>query len=133
MTIFSHITLGVNDLDASMAFYDELMLILGYSRHSTGPTFAGYGDPKNAQLGIDSLWISKPIDGKSATYGNGTNVALLAANRDTVDAFHIKALELGATDEGKPGIRAEAHPNFYAAYVRDLDGNKLVVVCHEPK
>lgn len=131
--IFSHITLGVNDLESAIAFYDEIMAVLGHSRHSTGEAFAGYGHPENAQLGIDSLWILTPIDGQVATGGNGTNIALLAPDRQAVDICHKKALKLGAVDDGAPGIRAEAHPNFYAAYFRDFDGNKIVVVCHEPE
>jgi len=133
MAMFSHIILGVNDLEKSILFYDEIMPVLGHCRHSTGLTFAGYGHSSNAELGVDSLWINKPLDGEPATVGNGTNVAFIAADRNMVDAFHQKAIEMGAQDEGKPGIRAEAHSNFYAAYVRDPEGNKLVVVCHSPE
>ncbi|MDH3997577.1 MAG: VOC family protein [Desulfuromonadales bacterium] len=131
--MFSHITLGTNNLHKAIAFYDEVMSILGYSRQSTGETFAGYGDKENIHTGVNCLWIGKPINGEPATSGNGVNIALSATTRATVDAFYQKALELGGADEGMPGIREEAHPNFYAAYVRDLDGNKLVAVCHRPE
>lgn len=131
--MFSHIMLGVNDLNSALVFYDGVMSILGYYRESTGETIAGYGSKENIHTGIDCLWIGKPIDGALATAGNGINIAFLAASREVVDAFHKKAVELGGKDEGKPGIRKEAHPNFYAAYIRDLDGNKLVAVCHDPK
>ncbi len=130
--MFSHITLGTNDLKRAIRFYDGVMAVLGYKKHSTDDTFAGYGDPDDANLGVNSLWILIPADGQPATSANGMNVAFLANAREEVNEFHRKALELGGVDEGKPGIREEAHPNFYAGYVRDPDGNKLVVVCHRP-
>ena len=130
--MFSHVTLGTNDLQRAIHFYDGVMAVLGYRKHSTGETFAGYGDPDDANLGVNSLWILIPTDGQPATSGNGTNVAFIANTRERVDEFHRKALEVGGVDEGRPGIREEAHPNFYAGYIRDPDGNKLVVVCHHP-
>ena len=130
--MFSHISIGVNDLKKAMAFYDGIMPILGFSRQSTGETFAGYGDEEKIRTGIDCLWIGKPFNGEPAVPGNGTSVAFLASTRQVVEDFHKKAVELGGKNEGEPGIREEAHPNFYAAYVRDLDGNKLAIVCHDP-
>ena len=130
MDMFSHITLGVNNLEASIAFYDGVMHALGYECHSRGESFAGYGYPCDAKLGINSLWILTPINSKRASGGNGTNIAFNAPNRKTVREFHRVAIELGGTDEGLPGIREDVHTNFYAAYIKDLDGNKLVAVCH---
>ena len=128
--MFSHITIGVNNLDASMAFYDGVMAVLGYQRHSQGESFAGYGPADDSKFGTNSLWILKPYNGEPASGGNGTNIALSAPSRKSVREFHRVALELGGQDDGAPGIREEAHPNFYAGYIVDLDGNKLVVVCH---
>ena len=128
--MYSHVTLGVNDLDASIAFYDGVMNALGYERHSVGESFAGYGHPDDAMLGNNSLWILTPINGEQASGGNGTNIAFNAQNRKTVRDFHRVAIKLGGTDDGQPGIREEAHTNFYAGYIIDLDGNKLVAVCH---
>lgn len=133
MNMFSHMMLGTNDLQKAIDFYDGVMPTLGYGRHATGETFAGYGLKENIATGIDCLWIGTPLDGQPASSGNGANVALLASNRKMVDAFHRKAIKQGGTDEGEPGIRSGAHENFYATYVRDLDGNKLVVVCHSPE
>ena len=84
------------------------------------------------------LGVIKPLDGGSATAGNGVTVALAVETPDNVDALHRKAMELGAGDEGAPGLRRgtwvnrpnrtpAAIPAFYAAYFRDPDGNKLVV------
>jgi predicted lactoylglutathione lyase len=69
----------------------------------------------------------RPYDGKPATVGNGVMVALAAGSRDNVDALYRKAMELGGKDEGPPGPRG--HSGFYAAYFRDLDGNKLNAFC----
>ncbi len=73
------------------------------------------------------LCIMKAYDGQSATVGNGVMVGIGADSRDQVDRVHKKALELGGSDEGSPGLRAEGGEGFYAAYFRDLDGNKLDV------
>ncbi len=83
-------------------------------------------------IGVNAMWILCPADGQPATPGNGVNTAFAAPNRAAVDLFHKVALEKGGTDEGAPGIRAENHPNFYAAFVRDLTGNKIVAVCNDP-
>ncbi|NNC38073.1 MAG: VOC family protein [Hyphomonadaceae bacterium] len=134
--MFSHITIGVNDLAHSISFYDVILSQLGLERHSTEESFAGYGEvtsdneePDNT--GVNSLWIMKPSNGKEAKGGNGTNIALLAESRDQVDAFYTAAINLGAINDGAPAIRNDAHDNFYACYVIDFDGNKLVAVCHK--
>jgi hypothetical protein len=73
------------------------------------------------------LCIMKPYDGRAATVGNGVMAGIAVDSRETVDRMHRKALELGGTDEGKPGLRSDGGEGFYAAYFRDLDGNKLDV------
>ena len=73
------------------------------------------------------LCIMKPYDGQPATVGNGVMAGIAADSRDQVDQIHKKAIELGGSDEGPPGLRAEGGDGFYAAYFRDLDGNKLDV------
>ncbi|NNF15724.1 MAG: VOC family protein [Gammaproteobacteria bacterium] len=131
--MFSHIGLGVNDIERSRSFYDGVMEVLGCNCHSSSDKWAGYGRPSDKTTGEDSLWIGVPLDGQPATHGNGTYVAINALNRQMVDQAYKMAISLGGADEGKPGIRAEAHPDFYAAYVRDPDGNKLAFVCHKTK
>lgn len=127
--MFSHVMLGTNNLSESIAFYDQVMPVLGYTRQDTGDTYAGYGKKEDIGAGVNCLWIGNPLDGQPATPGNGVNIALLAKTREQVDEFHALALENGGQDEGAPGLR-DIHPSFYAAYVRDPSGNKLVVVCH---
>lgn len=126
--MLSHVILGVNDVERSVEFYDAVLGALGYQRRWIDASGAGYGTEN--ELGIDTLWLTKPLDGGRATVGNGTNVALVAPSRSAVRGFHERALMLGGSSEGEPGIRTEAHPNFYAAYVRDPDGHKIVAVCH---
>jgi len=127
--MFSHICLGTNNLSESMAFYDQVMPVLGVSRQDTGDTYAGYGNQEDIGSGVNCLFIGNTFNGEPATAGNGVNIALLAQTRKQVDKFHQIALENGGQDEGAPGLR-DVHPNFYAAYVLDPTGNKLVVVCH---
>ncbi len=127
--MFSHIMLGTNDLVASRRFYDAVMPTLGCACHDAGDSYAGYGLQEDMGSGQNCLWLGLPADGKAATCGNGTNVALLAETREQVDRFYATALAAGALDEGAPGLR-DVHPHFYAAHIRDPDGHKLVVVCH---
>ncbi len=127
--MLSHVILGVNDVASAVEFYDDVLGVLGYERRWLADSGAGYGtgDP----LGIDTFWLNTPIDGAAASAGNGTNVAFVAPSRQAVREFHERAIALGGSCEGAPGIREEAHDNFYAAYVRDREGHKIVAVCHE--
>jgi len=116
--MIGYVTLGTNDLPKAVAFYDKLLGALGAKRMYETEQFVAWSAGEDAP----GLGITKPFDGKPATRGNGTMVALEAGSRDQVDALYKLAMELGATDEGKPGPRGDG---FYAAYFRDLDGNKL--------
>ena len=90
-----------------------------------GETFIAWAtDPARPAVSL-----IKPYDGNEATVGNGTMVAIVMDAPEKVDAFHARALELGGTDEGAPGLR---FGNFYAGYFRDLDGNKLNAFCMVP-
>ena len=120
--MISYVTLGTNKYEAAAAFYDALLGDIGASRVMEADTFIAWGvNPESAMLSI-----IKPADGNAATVGNGVMVAIGMDSTDKVDAFHARALELGGTNEGAPGQRFEG---FYAAYFRDLDGNKLNAFC----
>ncbi|MDD1792246.1 VOC family protein [Enterovibrio sp. ZSDZ42] len=127
MSVISHITLGTNDYERASAFYDAVLQPLGLTRVPKPP-----GKPplyaKDDQMPF--LYIYKPIDGRPATWGNGTHVAFKAETREAVDEFYVEALANGGADEGAPGLRDHFGPNYYAAYVRDPDGNKLQAVCY---
>jgi catechol 2,3-dioxygenase-like lactoylglutathione lyase family enzyme len=129
--MFSYISLGTRDLNRAIAFYDAALAPLGHAR------IADYDpDQTSAAWGLDDpgphLWVTAPLDGRPATAGNGTMVSFLARTRASVDAFHAAALQAGGTDEGAPGLRPHYGPHFYAAYVRDPDGNKVNAVCYQP-
>ena len=122
--MIGYVTLGTNDLAKAVAYYDELLAVLGGKRFMEfEDVFVAWAtDP--AAPGIA---VTKPFDKNPATVGNGTMVALAVDNTDKVQAVYDKALELGGTDEGAPGPRGDS--GFYAGYFRDLDGNKLNVFC----
>jgi catechol 2,3-dioxygenase-like lactoylglutathione lyase family enzyme len=126
--MYSHVTVGTNDIARALAFYDAVLATLGTARFSTGESHVGYGRSEGEQF-----WVLTPFDGKPAGVGNGTHVAFLAPDRAAVDAFHQAALENGVRDEGAPGLRPHYHPHYYGAYARDPDGNKIQAVCHRPE
>lgn len=123
-----YVTLGTNDLDRAVKFYDALLAKIGATRLMEVENYfvAWAVSPEEP-----SLAITKPFDGNKASIGNGTMVSILIDKPEDIDAFYKKALELGATDEGKPGPRNDGA--FYAGYFRDLDGNKLNALCMIPK
>ena len=123
---FLYLTLGTNDLPRAARFYDAALAPLGMIRRATEATEVGYGLPEDRRT---RLWVTLPFDGKPATVGNGTMPALVAPNQQAVRDFHAAALAHGGTDEGAPGLRPYG-PAFFAAFVRDPDGNKLSAV-HE--
>jgi len=120
--MIGYVTLGTNDLDKAVKFYDELLGSIGIGRFME---IEGYFVAWSASPGSPALSVTKPYNGEPATVGNGVMVALFMPDRATVDKFYAKAIELGGTDEGPPGPRGDAPDGFYAAYFRDLDGNKL--------
>ena len=123
--MIGYVTLGTDDLDRSRAFYDALFAELGASRLielDGGFTLYGTG------WGKPGVAVTRPYNGQPASAGNGNMVALVVDARDKVDRLHSKALELGGSDEGAPGLRGpEGDRAFYGAYFRDPDGNKLCV------
>ena len=123
--MFSHITIGSNDIERSRRFYEPVMATLGVGQPFKLPGTLVFGE-----LAGIKLFVLSPFDQDVASSGNGTHAAFLARDRATVDSFHAAALAHGGTDEGAPGPRPHYHANYYGAYVRDPDGNKLQAVCH---
>jgi len=124
--MFSHVTVGTNDFDHSIAFYDQVMATLGQSQLFSVDGAAAYGE----DLKSPKTFVVYPFDKGKAAPGNGMHIAYLAPSWAAVDAFHAAALKMGGSSEGEPGLRPHYHPNYYGAYVRDPDGNKLQAVCH---
>lgn len=121
--MIGYVTLGTNDLPRAVAFYDELMAVLGAGRFmEVDDVFVAWA----AAPDQPGLSVTKPFDGNPATVGNGTMVALMVDSTEMVHKVYEKAIQLGATDEGAAGPRSDG---FYAGYFRDLDGNKLNVFC----
>ena len=126
--MFSHVMIGTNDLDGAKKFYDALLATLGtkpgaVDRHrifwrNKGGTFS----------------VTKPIDGKAATFANGGTIGFAAASQAEADAFHAAGLAHGGkTCEDPPGIREGAGIKLYIAYLRDPDGNKICALHRVPE
>jgi lactoylglutathione lyase len=127
--MFSHIFVGVTDFDRALAFYEPLMAALGIE-----PRFCDRDRPWagwQTTPGPRPLFlIGTPFDGQPHQAGNGQMIAFPADDRATVRRAHEAALANGGTCEGQPGLRPEYHADYYGAYFRDPDGNKLCVACH---
>ncbi len=119
--MIAYSTVGVNDMDVAIAFYDAVMEPLGAVRETTSPTWTGYVRASDR----GRFFLTRPFDREAASSGNGAMLAIHAPDRAAIDAFHAAALATGGSDEGPPGVREGMDPVFYAAYVRDPCGNKL--------
>jgi catechol 2,3-dioxygenase-like lactoylglutathione lyase family enzyme len=129
--LLDHISIGVTNARRSKAFYDAVLAPLGATPvmplEINGELVGvGYGGPD----GHPTFWIQLPLDRKPATHGNGTHIAFRAPSREAVDAFYLAALDQGGVEDGRPGLRTEYHPAYYAAFVLDPDGNKIEAVRH---
>ena len=116
--MLGYVTIGVNDMQRAVEFYDGLLGEVGGSQLMGMDRIKFYGTKEGGAM----LAICIPFDENDQKPGNGNMIAIPGGSRDGVDKLYAKAIELGATDEGPPGERM---PVFYGAYVRDLDGNKL--------
>ncbi|MEO0467785.1 MAG: VOC family protein [Pseudomonadota bacterium] len=121
--MIGYVTLGTADIARGAAFYDAIAKVLGFGRMMDEETFIAWGDFEGPGAGLS---ITKPFDGHAASVGNGTMAALNAKDPEQVDEVYATAIAHGGTCEGKPGDRGGG---FYAAYFRDLDGNKLNAFC----
>ena len=122
MSMLHHISLPVADLERSSSLYSAILFALGYRCVCSGKDYAGYGVEED-----EDLFMIKQIN-PSASAGPGFHLAFGAPSRKAVDEFHKLALANGATDNGKPGIRAQYGPAYYAAFIVDLDGHRIEAV-----
>ena len=121
--MISYLMVGSNDLPGAVKYFDALMEDMGASKVYETGTSAGWG----WGVGTPMFIVANPYDKKTATVGNGSMVSFSADSKEKVDSFYAKALKLGGTSEGEPGLRGET---LYAAYFRDLDGNKFNFICY---
>jgi catechol 2,3-dioxygenase-like lactoylglutathione lyase family enzyme len=121
--MFDHVSIGVADIARSKKFYDATLKPLGISLLSDGESSLGYGE-KAVQLWLGAT--KKPV---KADMDSGLHFCFLAKDRAAVDAFHAAALMAGGTDNGKPGVRADYGPKYYAAFAIDPDGYRIEAYC----
>ncbi|MFZ5779464.1 MAG: VOC family protein [Pseudomonadota bacterium] len=117
--MFDHVSIGVADIGRSRAFYDAALAPLGYKRLSDGDASLGYGDKSVA------LWLGSTRKPVKPDMESGLHFCFAARSRAAVDAFHAAALKAGGKDNGKPGIRADYGPKYYAAFAIDPDGYRI--------
>jgi catechol 2,3-dioxygenase-like lactoylglutathione lyase family enzyme len=117
-----HVSVGSNDISRARAFYQPLMAIVGFRLIRETAKAAHYG-------ASDIVFsIETPTDGQAAAPGNGVHIAFQVPDRESVRRFHAAALASEGADEGAPGIRENYNANYYSAFVRDPDGNKIEAV-----
>lgn len=121
--LVSHVSVGVRDMTRAGRFYDAVMGALGARRVMEHPFGIGYGRT------FPEFWASRPHDDKDPTSGNGVHVCFNAPDPETVVRFHQAGLDAGGFDEGAPGRRPHYAPGYYAAFLRDPDGNKIEALC----
>lgn len=119
-----HVSVGTNDVRRARAFYDPLMALIGFRVLKSSDRAVHYG----ASDIVFSL--ETPVDGEPASAGNGVHIAFQAPDRETVRRFHSVAMANGGRDEGPAGIREQYNANYYGAFVRDPDGNKIEAVTY---
>jgi catechol 2,3-dioxygenase-like lactoylglutathione lyase family enzyme len=128
MRLLDHVSIAVADLEAARPFYDAVMSVLGCDKVYDRLQSLGYGarcrpdTPDETYLAVYRSSAAQADDKRHWCFK--------AATRDQVRAFHAAALANGGTCDGKPGVRSDYHPHYYAAFVRDPDGNRLEAVCH---
>lgn len=126
--MFSHVMVGVADLEKSRKFYDALLGTIGVAPGVANSHRYFYRSPTG------NFAISTPLDGAAATHGNGSTIGFLAQSPEQVDAFHAAGVAAGgSTCEDPPGFREGPAGRLYLAYLRDLDGNKLCALHRPPK
>ena len=121
--MLNHVSIGVRDIARTKRFYDAVLKPLGYTCLNEGPDSLGYGKDAVA------LWIGSAERPVPADQMSGLHFCFDAPTVKSVDSFHAAAVEAGGRDNGKPGIRHDYGPNYYAAFVVDPDGYRLEAYC----
>jgi catechol 2,3-dioxygenase-like lactoylglutathione lyase family enzyme len=121
--MIDHISIAVRDLATAARFYKALLATLGMSKLREWPGAAiGYGKK------YPEFWINRRAAMAPVATDSGVHICLRAATTDAVDAFHAAALAAGGASDGAPGYRAHYYEGYYAAFIRDPDGNRIEAV-----
>jgi catechol 2,3-dioxygenase-like lactoylglutathione lyase family enzyme len=120
--MIDHVSVAVRDLDASTRFYETVLATLGLAKLEARPATVGFGKR------YAEFWINKRPAMTAVAADSGTHVCLRARSTDMVDAFHAAAMAAGGASDGGPALRPQHGEDYYAAYVRDLDGNRIEAV-----
>jgi catechol 2,3-dioxygenase-like lactoylglutathione lyase family enzyme len=123
--MIDHISIGVSDLKASTAFYKEVLATLDYELRDPRPATSGFGRRGKPH---SEFWLNARPGMDKVPADSGTHICLRAKSAEDVKAFYDAAMRLGAKDDGAPGVRPVYSDNYYAAFIRDFDGNKIEVV-----
>src|SRR5690242_16392837 len=120
-----HVSVGVADVTRAATFYDAVLKTLGYKRVVEYLPYAvAYGEDH------PEFWIGMPHDQRPMSAGNGVHLGFSARSKDQVHKFHAAALAHGGSNNGEPGPRPDYGPDYYGAFVYDLDGNKIEATLH---
>ena len=117
--MIDHVSIGVRDLAASIRFYEQVLATIGLSKLQVHPTTVGFGKK------YCEFWLNHRAQ---RTCDEGAHVCLRALSTQAVDAFHAAALQAGGSSDGAPGLRPEYNDRYYAAFIRDLEGNRIEAV-----
>jgi catechol 2,3-dioxygenase-like lactoylglutathione lyase family enzyme len=121
--MIDHVSIAVRDLDAAARFYEAVLGALGFAKLDVRPATVGFGKR------YSEFWINLRPDAPDVAANSGAHVCLRAASAQAVDAFHAAALSAGGASDGAPGLRPhDGEGGYYAAYVRDPDGNRIEAV-----
>ena len=121
--MIDHISISVRDLNAAEHFYTELLAPLGMTKLREWPDAAiGFGKK------YPEFWINRRADMAPIPADSGVHICLRVREKAAVDAFYSAALAGGGTSDGAPGFRAKYHQSYYAAFIRDPDGNRIEAV-----
>ena len=120
--MIDHISIAVRELKTAARFYDALLAPLGMTRMREAAGTVGYGKT------YAEFWLNERPQLKAAAKDSGAHVCLRAPRTQAVDAFHAAALKAGGVSDGAAGLRPEYHGGYYAAFVRDADGNRIEAV-----
>jgi len=118
-SIVSHISIGTNNFDLAVVFYDKVLTTLGCKQIMKYQSAAAYGKE------FPEFWVQTPYNGEPATVGNGSHIGFIANTKEAVHDFHETALSLGGKDDGAPGPRPDYGEAYYGCFIKDLDGNKI--------